>query len=287
MSGACTSTGDGCSRRPSDRPQSAHNTQPHGSAVMLGGTKASRSALAQACLAPAANTRDYLHSADGSEAHTGTRCINRISLIYSLSQINPPPAPRAGRTRAPAPRGATFSPSRSSPRTEKPPLAPACTGETAEDVHPSVPAPHGPRCRGRVTSPAEPRSASSAQPCVSIFSCAAAFPCAGGEGDEPRQSPACSFPSCPAPRDAAGAGGGPGAALGIGNTVAVVGTKGQPDIPCPAAPALPQRYRPPPQPYCSLRPPASPPRAPLQHYHPQPLCPLPQPHCLLAFPPQP
>lgn len=154
MSGACTSTGDGCSRRPSDRPQSAHNTQPHGSAAMLGGTKASRSALAQACPAPAANTRDYLHSADGSEAHAGTRCINRISLIYSLSQINPPPAPRAGRTRAPAPREATFSPSRSSPRTEKPPLAPASAGEPQRmSIRPSL----QPTGRGaEAGSPAQP-----------------------------------------------------------------------------------------------------------------------------------
>lgn len=224
---------------------------------------------------------DYLCSAAGSKAHSGARRINRISPIYSLSQINPPPAPRIGRTRAHAPQGATFSPTWSSPHTGKPPLAPASAGEPQRT---SVPPAQGPRCRGRVTSPAEAPSASSAQPCVSISSRAAAVPRAGGEGGEPRQSPARSFPSSPAPPDAAGAGGGPGAALaGTWDTIAVVGTEGQPHVPCPTAPAPPSAITPP-QPYCSLYPPALPPQTPLQHYHPQPLMPPPLPP---GIPPQP
>lgn len=148
LSGACTPTGDGCSRRPSDRPQSAHNTQPCGSAAILGSTNTSQNTHAPVCPAPIVNTQHYLHSITRSEAHSSTRHINGITPINSLSWINPPPAPHAGRTRALAPRGTTFSPSRSSPRTEKPPCTPASTGELQRMP---VPPPHGPRCRGQVT----------------------------------------------------------------------------------------------------------------------------------------
>lgn len=186
LSGAGTPTGEGCGRRPSDRPQSAHNTQPCGSAAILGSTNTSQNTHAPVCPAPIVNTQHYLHSITRPEAHSSTRHINGITPINSLSWINPPPVPHAGRTRALAPRGTTFSPSRSSPHTEKPPRTPASTGELQRMP---VPPPHGPRCRGQVTSRAEAPSASSAQLCISISSRAAAFPCAGGAGGEPWQSP--------------------------------------------------------------------------------------------------
>lgn len=181
---------------------------------------------------------DYLCSTAGSKAHSGARRINRITLIYSLTQKNPLPAPRTGRTRAPAPRGATFSPSRSSPRTKEPPRTPASMGMPQRM---SVPPPHGPRCGGRVTSPAEALSASSAQPSVSISSRAAAFPHAGGEGGEPRQSPAHGSPSRSAPPDAAGAGGGPRTALGLGTPLLWWAPRAS--LASPAR--LPQHYHPP------------------------------------------
>lgn len=96
--------------------------------MMLSGTITSQCALGWQCPEPTTNTQDYLHSPARPKAHSCTRHINRITPIHSLSQINPLPAPQAGRTRARAPQGATFSQSQSSLGTENPPLAPAEDG---------------------------------------------------------------------------------------------------------------------------------------------------------------
>lgn len=163
MSPACTLPGDRCGCRLGDQPQSAHSTQCHGCAMLLSGTITSRGALAWLCPEPSTNTQDHLHSPAGS----CTRCINRITPIHSLSQINPLPAPQAGRTRAPAPQGATFSLSQSSLGTESPPLAPA---EDAWSFRPWATVP------GPVTGPAGAPSAPSAPHRVSISSSTAANP---------------------------------------------------------------------------------------------------------------
>lgn len=226
--------------------------------MVLSGTITSRSALAWLCPEPTANIQDYLHNTTGSKAHSCTRRINRITPIYSLSQINPLPAPRTGRTRAPAPQGTTFSLSRSSLGTENPPLAPV---EDASSFSPwaTVPRP--------VTSPAEAPSTSSAQHCVSISSSTATNPhtseeeASSGRALLPAPLPAWHRPTQP------------------GQVVA-------PELPSGCRPPLRgcaprasltssvQLSQQPPQLYCSLHP-------PLQHYQLQPLTPS-QPSCSLA-----
>lgn len=115
--------GNVCARRPRSSPkvpmtpQLCSNAQQHQCLPKL----------TQACLVPTANTQDPQRCHDrGLLQH---KIINRIASIYSLSQINPWPAPCTGRTRAPAPCGATFSPPWPSPRTKKPVLAPSSTGD--------------------------------------------------------------------------------------------------------------------------------------------------------------
>lgn len=153
--------------------------------MVLGGTITSPSALAWLCPEPTTNTQDYLHSTAGSKAHSCTRRINRITPICSLSQINPLPAPHAGRTRAPAPQGTTFTLSQSSLNTKNPPLVPA---EDACSFRPRATVP------GPVTSPAEAPSTSSAPHRVSISSSTAANP---HSSEEEASSSRALLPSLP------------------------------------------------------------------------------------------
>lgn len=194
---------------------------------------------------PSQTPRITLHSIAGSKAHSCTRRINRITLIYSLYQINPLPAPHAGRTRAPAPQGATFSPSQSSLGTENPPLAPV---EDACSFRPGTTVPRP------VTSPAEAPSASSAQHRVSISSSTAA------NSHTSEEEASSSRALLPAPLPAWHRSMQPGQAVVL-------------ELPSGCGPPLrasltsPIRVsQQPPQLYCSLHP-------PLQHYHPQSLTP--------------